>query len=258
MAYHHEVAIAWEEHGSGAPLLLIHGLGYGRWGWEPLLPLLSDHFRVIIFDNRGIGDSSVPPGAYSAATMAGDAAAVLDAAGVRSAHVVGTSLGGMIAQELAVDRAHQVDRLVLMSTTPGGSLGHPMPEVTARLIADAPSWEPEVALRRFIENALRDGVEPDIIERILQHRLANPQNPTGWMGQAAAGTTYNGEGRVSAIRAPTLVLHGTADRVVDCRNAELLASLIPGAQLRLFPDAGHLFFWEDPASVAETINESLQ
>jgi len=252
-----DVTIAWEESGIGQPLLLIHGLGYGRWGWEPLLPLLAGRYRVISFDNRGIGDSSVPPGPYSAAEMAGDALAVLDAAGVERAHVVGASLGGMIAQELALAAPDRVDRLVLICTSPGATGGHPMPEATVRLMAQADGWAPETALRRFVENALGPEPDPGIVERILALRLAAPQDPAGWAAQAAAGTSYDGAGRAGTITAPTLLIAGTADRVVDHRNSMVLAGLIRGSVLRLIPGAGHLVFWEQPRAVADLIMEHV-
>jgi len=258
IALNGDVTIAWEESGAGHPILLVHGLGYGRWGWEPLLPPLAERYRVISFDNRGIGESSVPPGPYSAADMAGDALAVLDAAGVERAHVVGTSLGGMIAQELAVLASDRVDRLVLICTTPGATGGHPMPAATAQLLTEAASWAPEIALRRFVENALGPEPDPGIVERILAHRLAAPQDPAGWAAQAAAGTSYDGAGRAASITAPTLLIAGTADRVVDHRNSAVLADLIPGSVLRLIPGAGHLVFWEHPRAVTDLIMEHLE
>ena len=123
-----ERRIAWERHGAGEPLLLVHGLGYARWGWEPVLPGLAERFDVLLFDNRGIGESDAPPGPYTVAELAGDAVAVLDEAGVERAHVVGTSLGGMVAQELALAHPGRVDRLVLACTTPGGPQAFPLPE----------------------------------------------------------------------------------------------------------------------------------
>jgi 3-oxoadipate enol-lactonase len=247
------VTIAWDEVGAGEPMLLIHGLGYGRWGWEPLLPLLAERFRVISFDNRGIGGSAVPPGPYTAREMADDALAVLDAAGVEHAHVVGISLGGMIALELALDAPDRVDRLVLISTTPGAKDGHPMPAATVRLLTEAANWAPEVALRRFIENALGSEPDPELVERILAHRLSAPQDPAGWAAQASAGATYDGAGRIASITAPTLLIAGTADRVVDHRNSLALAESIRGSAVRLIPGAGHLVFWEDPDAVADLI-----
>ena len=249
------VQIAWEEHGSGPDLVLVHGLGYARWGWEPLVPLLSRHLRVIAFDNRGVGASDVPPGPYTAGTMMRDVVAVLDAAGVERAHVVGTSLGGMIAQEFAAAHPERVDRLVLMSTTPGGPDAYPMPDTTVRLLAEAAAMQPADALRAFVENALGTSPDSEIVERILHHRLANPQDPAGWQAQAAAGTRFGpGELRIAA---PTLVLHGTEDRVVDVRNAALLGERIADSRVVTMP-GGHLMFWEDPQTVAATILDFVE
>lgn len=249
------VAIAWSETGQGPPVLLIHGLGYGRWGWEPLAPLLATHFRVIEFDNRGIGESDVPPGPYSARQMMADAVAVLDAAGVGSTHVIGTSLGGMIAQELAAAHPDRVGRLVLMSTTPGGPGAYPMPQVTVDLLSQAATMDPVEALRAFVENALGDDPDPAVVGRIMAHRTSDPQDPVGWQAQAVAGTTF--ELGDKEIRVPTLVLHGTEDRVVDVRNAEVLANRIPGAEI-VTMTGGHLMFWEDPDYVAGLIIEFLE
>ncbi|MGE5690160.1 MAG: alpha/beta fold hydrolase [Pseudomonadota bacterium] len=251
------VAIAWESRGDGPPLLLIHGLGYARWGWEPVADRLAERFRVLLFDNRGIGGSDVPPGPYTAGAMAGDAAQVLDEAGVECAHVVGTSLGGMVAQELALARPDRIDRLVLACTTPGGDGAFPLPQRTLELIAEAPSLAPEVALRRFVENALADDAPAELVDRIYAHRLEHPPDPAGWAAQAAAGASFDAWDRVGGIAAPTLVLHGTADGVVDPRNAALLAERIPEARVRLFEGRGHLFFWEDPDGFVAVVEEFL-
>lgn len=257
MARNGDVVLGWDEQGSGDALLLIHGLGYARWGWEPLLPLLDGHFRVISFDNRGIGDSSVPPGPYDAAQMAGDALAVLDDAGVERAHVVGTSLGGMIAQEVALAAPGRVDRLVLIATNPGTPHAYPMPEATVRLLTEAPAWDPAVALRRFVENALGPAPDADIVERILEHRTSRPQSPEGWAAQAAAGTTFHGGDRAREITAPTLLISGEEDRVVDPRNTTLLGEMIPDSTTSLIADAGHLVFWEHPRTVADQMIDFL-
>ena len=248
--------LAYEVRGRGEPLLLVHGLGYARWGWEPVVDALAEAFAVVLFDNRGVGDSDAPPGPYSVTELAADAAAVLDAAGVERAHVLGTSLGGMIAQHLALAYPQRVDRLVLACTTPGGPDAWPMPDVTVSLLARMPLMAQDVALRRAVENALAHPRE-ELVERILEHRLAKPQPPAAWMAQAAAGASFDLFDRVGEIRAPTLVLQGTEDVVVDPRNAGLLAERIPDARVELFPGTGHLFFWEQPDRFVAAVREFL-
>ena len=252
--------IAWDRRGNGAPLLLIHGLGYARWGWEPVLPELAEQFDVILFDNRGIGESDAPPGPYTVAEMAADAVQVLDEAGVARAHVVGTSLGGMIAQELALAYPERVDRLVLACTTPGGQKAHPMPQVTVALMAEAATLEPAVALRRFVENALAPATveaHPEIVEQIMAHRLATAQQPAAWAAQASAGATFDAYDRLGGLAAPTLVQHGDEDVVVDPRNADLLVELLPDARLERVP-GGHLFFWEAPEQFVSSVAAFLE
>jgi 3-oxoadipate enol-lactonase len=250
------VRISWEERGDGAPLLLIQGLGYGRWSWEPLVPGLAERYRVLWFDNRGIGDSDKPDGPYTARLMAEDARQVLDEAGVERAHVLGASLGGMIAQELAAGTPERVDKLVLCCTTPGGAATVPMPDVTVRLFAEAPTLAPEVALRRFVENALAADASAELIQELYERRVANPPDPAGWQAQAAAGLTF--EGVDGAITAPTLIVTGTEDNVVDPHNSDVLAERIPGAEVQRIDGTGHLFFWEQPGACVRIISEFLQ
>jgi pimeloyl-ACP methyl ester carboxylesterase len=248
--------IAWEERGSGTPLLLIQGLGYARWSWEPILPRLADDYRVLFFDNRGIGESDKPEGPYTARAMADDALQVLDEAGVDRAHVLGASLGGMIAQELAVAAPERVDKLILCCTTPGGAATVPMPQVTVDLFAAAATLPPEVALRRFVENALAADASPDLVQELFDRRLANPPDPAGWQAQAAAGLGFAGVD--GAITAPTLLVTGTEDNVVDPRNSDVLAERIADAELERIEGTGHLFFWEQPDAFVRILREFLQ
>ena len=249
------VRIAWERRGSGKPLLLIHGLGYARWGWEPVVDGLAERNEVVLFDNRGIGESDAPEGPYSVRTLAEDAVAVLDSAGLARADVLGTSLGGMVALQLALDFRDRVDRLVLACTTPGGAGSAPMPERTARLLTEAPALTPEVALRRFVENALGADAGAALVDRIVELRLAASQSPAAWAAQAAAGAGFDVADRIDEIDAPTLVLTGDDDAVVDPANSRLLADTIPGARLEVFPGAGHLFFWEEPDRFVQLVRE---
>ena len=251
------VHIAWERRGAGPPVVLVHGLGYARWGWEPVADALAESFEVVLLDNRGIGGSEAPPGPYTAAEMAGDVLSVMDEAGVERAHLVGTSLGGMIAQELVLASPERVDKLVLVCTTPGGPNAAPMPEATTRLLAEAARMEPLVALRRFVENALAPNPPEELVQRILAHRLATAQPLAAWAAQAAAGASFDAWVRLAHVGAPTLVVHGTQDVVVDPANADLLAERIQGAQVERFEGCGHLLFWEEPARFVGVVGEFL-
>lgn len=250
--------LAWEEHGSGAPLLLIHGLGYTREGWGPAAHRLAGRYRVLRFDNRGIGGSDAPPGPYSVEQLAGDTLQVLDEAGVERAHVVGGSLGGMVAQQVASASPERVEKLVLACTTPGGKDAYPMPEVTVKLFGEAPALEPLVALRRFVENALGPNPPDGLADEMFAYRVAHPPNPAGWQAQAAAGAAWDAGDRLARIEAPTLVLTGTADNVVDPRNAQLLAERIPGARLETIEGGGHTFFWERSEAFADAVERFLE
>lgn len=249
------VRIAYESFGAGPALLLMQGIGYARWSWDPIVPLLAERFRVLSFDNRGIGESDIPLPPYTARQIAEDALAVLDAAGVVRAHVVGASLGGMAAQELAAGFPERVDRLVLACTTPGGAGAVPMPAQTVALMQEAAMLAPDVALRRFVENALAAHAERSLVDDLYERRVANPPDPIGWEGQAAAGMGFDGS--ALEINARTLILHGTEDAVVDPGNAALLAQRIPGARVELFSGCGHLFFWEQRERFADTVAEFL-
>lgn len=248
--------IAWETQGAGAPLLLVQGLGYTRQGWGPARDRLAARYRVVSYDNRGIGESEIPPGPYTVAQMAGDALQVLDEAGIERAHVVSASLGGMVAQHVAAHHPERVDRLVLACTHPGVEDGYPMPQVTVDLFAQAPTMEPTVALRRFVDNSL--GVAPPVglADEVYAYRLANPPDMNGWLSQAAAGTTFGGVD-LARIEAPTLVVTGTHDNVIDCRNSELLAERIPDARLERLEGAGHLFFWERSDDFVRLVEDFL-
>ena len=132
-----------------------------------------------------------------------------------------------------------------------------MPEQTVRLIQESPGLPREVAMRRGVENALAPPADPDVVERIMEHRVATAQPLAAWLAQAAAGMSFDVWARAGDVGAPTLVLTGDADVVVDPRNSQLLAELIPVARLEVFPGTGHLFFWEQPQRFVEVVEEFL-
>jgi pimeloyl-ACP methyl ester carboxylesterase len=249
------VKIAWEERGDGHPLLLIQGLGYARWSWDPIVAPLAERYRVLWFDNRGIGESDKPEGPYTAAMMAGDALQVLDEAGVAHAHVVGASLGGMIAQELVTASPERVDKLVLCCTHPGVAHGVPMPEVTVKLFQEAATLPPDVALRKFVANALGASPPAGVEDELVRLRTENPLDPAGWQSQAAAGMTFAGVDM--PIDKETLIVTGTADNVVDPGNADVLHERIPGSRVVKLEGQGHLFFWEDADGFVRILEEFL-
>ena len=242
------------------PLLLIQGLALDHAGWGPAAGPLQRLFRLVLVDNRGSGRSPAS-GPFSVTDMADDALAVLDHAGIGAAHVLGASLGGMIAQDLAMRYPGRVGRLVLACTTPGWPFAYPMPLPSVRLIAGSGGLAPREALRRHVENALSAATVADRPELAQQIIDSQPpvweRHPGAWQAQAAAGGRYTSSVRQRCIRARTLVLHGTADRVVDPRNARLLAARIPHADLVTFPGLGHLFFWEDPGAFAAAVTSFL-
>jgi 3-oxoadipate enol-lactonase len=252
--------IAHETRGAGEPLVLVHGLAYDRAGWGRFPDLLAEHFRVVLIDNRGVGESDAPPGPYTVAEMAEDVVGVLDELGIERTHLFGVSLGGYIAQELTLTHPGRVEKLVLCSTAPGGPKAVPMPVATQQVFATYPTMEREAGLRMFVENSLgARGVRerPELVEEIFQYRLGHAPTVEAWVAQATAGATYDSYDRIGAIDVPTLVVHGDADVVVDPGNAALLGELIPNARVELIPDRGHLMVWEDSERVAELVTEFL-
>jgi 3-oxoadipate enol-lactonase len=257
-----ELRIAYELRGpvftTHPALVLIQGLGFDASGWGAAISRLRRRFRLVLIDNRGVGRSAA--GSVSVPAMVSDALAVLDDIGIGAAHVLGASLGGMIAQDLAVRHPERVDKLVLACTTPGWPFAYPMPPATVRLIAESRRLPQDVAARRHVENALSAVTMercPELVEQILARQRSATAGQDTWRGQVTAGARYAGGLRQRGIRARTLILHGEADRVVDPRNARLLAARIPSARLVTFPGLGHLFFWEDPVGFADAVTSFL-
>jgi pimeloyl-ACP methyl ester carboxylesterase len=246
----------YEEHGGGFPLLLINGLGSDHLEWLHQRPAFEARFRVVIFDNRGTGMTDVPPGPYSTAQMADDAASLLRALGIPQAHVLGVSLGGMIAQEVALRHPDLVDGLVLGCTGPGGELSvRPSLEAMA-VFSLARGEDPEAELRRMLpflytDECIRE--RPEEIEGFVRRRLDYPAPPGGYLSQLSAAVTHDASSRLEKIRARALVITGDADRLVNWENSLRLAGRIPGATMVVLPGAPHRLF----AETADAFNREV-
>lgn len=235
------VKIYWDEQGPGEPLLLIMGLGYPSDAWYRTRPVLAKHYRTIAFDNRGVGRSEMPPGPYPIPVMASDAAAVLDAAGCPTAHIFGISMGGMIAQEFALQYPQRVRSLILGCTASGGP--HAVrsdPETTAMLMSRG-NMTREEAAEAAVPFIYDRGTPRSLIDEDIANR--RPWFPSGeaYNAQLQGIIAWRCYDRLPQIKAPTLVIHGESDRLVPPGNGKLIAENIPGAKLVMLPNAGHIF-----------------
>ncbi len=244
--------IYWDEHGAGEPVLLIMGLGYPSYLWHRMRPTLAAEYHTIALDNRGSGRSDVPPGPYPIALMASDAAAALDAAQEASAHVFGLSMGGMIAQEFALQYPKRVRSLILGCTAAGGpNAVRATPEVTKVLTArDMSPEEAAKAMRPYIYDA---STPPERVEQDLAIRRQWFPRPEGYLAQLQGIFSWEAYSRLSQIQAPTLVIHGDSDQLVPPGNGELIAARIPGAKLVMIPHASHIFITDQPEASREAI-----
>lgn len=241
--------VAWTETGSGEPVLLIMGYGLTKEFWYRVVPALATRHRVITFDNRGVGDTVMADGPFTIADMAADAVAVLDAAGVRRAHVYGASMGGGIAQEMALGHPERVASLVLACTAAKAT------------VTDLPKRRlfifglvPRVLVNRLLGRSMY-GHDADPRRVREDRRVLNAMRITraGLAGQSRAVALYTSRDRVGTITAPTLVLHGTADRAVPYAAGEELAALIPGAKLVTLEGAGHSYVTESTEEANEAV-----
>ena len=243
--------------GEGSPLLLIPGLGATRVVFNPLLPHLTGARTVAVYDQRGVGASDPVREPFTTATLGDDETAVLAALGWERAAVLGASFGGMVAQQLAVRHGDALSALVLAATGPGPrhAARHSSADATAALMGRG-ARTPEDAYRtactvlysqRFQEE------HPEFIEAQVRERAGRPVAARTFQAQRRASDEHDVWDALGSISLPTLVLHGEDDPVMPVDNARLLAEHIPGARLEVLPDAGHLFFHEEPERSASLI-----
>jgi len=249
----------YERTGAGEPLLLIQGMSANHMAWgRPFSSLLEQSFEVIAFDNRGMGLSRPVSEAFSIAEMAADTAGLLDALEIESAHVLGISMGGMIAQELAIAHPGRLRSLTLGCSYCGGEGSQLMdPADFQGLVAAMSSGDQDRVFRAMYELNLSPGFRTeqsryaDFTE--MAAALPAPRETIGLQVQAIFA--HDTSARLPELSVATLVIHGTVDRVLGYPNGPLIASLIPGARLETYEDTGHMFWWEQPERSAELVRE---
>jgi 3-oxoadipate enol-lactonase len=254
-----EIELDYERSGSGPPLLLIMGMSGTALHWsEPFLSALQRDFETIVYDHRGVGASSRMGERFTIAQLAEDAAGLLAALELDSAHVLGISMGGMVAQELALAHPEHVMALGLGCTYCGGA-GSSLatPEVLQRLSEGMMSGDRDRAVRTAweVNVSAKIAAREDAFETFDAIGVERPVALAVILAQMQAIAGHDTSERLSAITSSTLVVHGTEDRMIPVANAALIAERIPGARLEIFDGVGHLFFWEEPERSAELMRE---
>lgn len=246
--------IWWEARGQGTPILIIQGLGYPSDASWRLLPGLLTRHTVIAMDNRGVGRSNVPQEQWGVEAMAADAGAVIEAAGLGPAHVVGLSMGGLIAQELALRTPDLVRSLILGCTSPGGPDAILLRPDVAEMFNELVALPAEQAAWRSARVTYSDATPAAAIKADIDVRMARPTSREGYGKQLMATATFEGTlARMRDLRLPVLVMHGTADLIVPVANADTLIHALPQARMHLMPGAGHIFTTDATASAVEAM-----
>jgi len=239
-----DINIYYEVHGKGEPLVMIPGSASSVGGFFMHIPVFSREYQVIAFDPRGAGRSDAPDITYTMEMMADDLAGLLYAISIDSAHILGASMGGLIAQQFVLRHPKRVRSLILVCTSCGGphSVITTDPEILEMYQhpKDLPPKEmfrqnfPLMASREYINN--NSGLITQIIEKFMEY----PAPPQGQMRQTQALMAHDTYNHLSEIKAPTLIISGDADRALPVQNSRIMASRIPGAELVILKNAGHL------------------
>ncbi|OGO32450.1 MAG: hypothetical protein A2Z29_06365 [Chloroflexi bacterium RBG_16_56_11] len=237
-----DINIYYEVHGKGEPLVMICGHGANTELYSGFIPVYSREYRLVLFDNRGAGKSDAPDIPYTIEKMADDMSGLLDAIGIRSAHIWGASMGGMIAQQFALRYPERVRSLILACTCCGGPLGK-LSDESIKFMKQRKNMNP----KEMVEEMLRLSItqefaekNPELIQNIISVFLEHPTPTQGQTRQEQAIIKHNTYKRLSEIKAPTLILHGEADKSISAKNAQILAHRIPNAQLLIFANTGHM------------------
>ena len=254
------IKLYYEIEGDGAPVVLIPGFAAGRWIWFKQTAELSRNFRVIVFDPRGVSASDKPEGPQTIGLLADDVAHLLDTIGIESAHIVGASFGGFVAQEFALKYPAMTRKLVLCCTSFGGP-NHvvPAPE-TLQALASTKGLNSEERMRANLLLAFTPEYvqsQVDEVDHIVRMRATNEVPEHIYMSQLQAAMSFNTESRLAEIKSPTLVLSGDADIIVPVQNSRNLAAKIPGAKLQIIEGGSHTFFIEQAGTFNQILEEFL-
>jgi pimeloyl-ACP methyl ester carboxylesterase len=242
-----DISIYYETCGEGDSLVLIMGLGGGSSLWWRQVAFFSPEYQVVTFDSRGVGRSEKPDAPYSMGMLVDDAAGLMEKLGIASAHVYGVSMGGMVAQELALRYPKLVSSLILGATTCGGTHAEMTDQETVQKLFSIMTLSPAEVVRVSTSVTFSAGFiesHRDKVKEWLIKGAESPPSPTGFKRQAEAVAGFETYDRLPQIRVPTLIVAGTADQLIPVENSRLLASRIPGAELVLFEGAGHGYLWE--------------
>jgi len=258
-----DIRLYCEISGEGPPLLLINGYGDHSGHWFCMQPVLKRFFKLIAFDNRGAGRSDKPDLPYTMQMLAGDAAALLEVLGISRAHVFGVSMGGMVAQELALNHSPIVDRLVLGCTIPGAAnTVYPAADVLAFLLDAERSKQltPAEMAREMWTYTCTDTfrqAHPEVGEKYVKVTTMFPAAQHGLQRQGDAIAAHDTWDRLPGIHSQTLVIAGADDRLVPAQNSQNLAARIPGARTVIIENAGHGFFYEAAEKAGTIITDFL-
>lgn len=255
-----ETLLYYEIHGDGKPLVMIRGLGSNADHWYSQIPALAAKYRVITFDNRGIARSPDPGGDFTVAMMAKDTLGLLDALELERPHVMGLSMGGMIAQELAMNYPERVNGLILACTHPGSyHQVRATPEVEELLLGMVYVASPEskAAAAPILFDPRNLAQRPEAAQEYAQVSLLHPAGAEILTKQWNAVLKHNAYDRLGQIKSPTLVLTGDADVLIPPGNSEILAQLIPHAKLVVVPGGGHQILVEQPEACNQIILDFL-
>lgn len=252
--------LAVESSGTGDPFILIPGLATDRGTFAALRSGLENLAAVISYDPRGLGDSKIAPPPESMDQMAADCIAVADAVGADQFDLLGASMGGLVAQRVALNFPDRVRRLILAATSTGHPVLEKRPEVDDSLLGRG-SRTPEEAYRKactvlYSERFQRE--HPEVIEEYVEYRALHPINPRVFRAQLMISRSTNHGALLQNIKMPALVLHGTEDELVPISNAMTLFRKLSNAHRYWFDGCGHLFFHEKPEMTSEVIGSYLK